>query len=231
MASPAREMDSAGRQWNTEKDVRVRGVKRLPSGGTCMPQQMRYSGVCADWEQKLCVFGRLIRTVMDNVTGSERAAYSTASVTDQIHIGLKSAPPAEDRTRDLSLVSCARYHWAMTPHDYHNDFWLLFCCSCLYCRGAAIPRWDPMEATQCPSLETSKTAKSIVIFGRNKWVKWEFYPTLGTKCQLQRDYIGPQYAFCPARVKEWKCTPKDIVSTWCGGERLLFRWRGGGRLH
>ena len=63
MASPAREIDSAGRQWNTEKDVRnVRdfSVKRLPSGGTrsCrpMPQQTRYAGVCADWEQKLCVF-------------------------------------------------------------------------------------------------------------------------------------------------------------------------------
>ena len=61
MASPAREMDSAGRQWNAEKDVRnVRdfSVKRLPSGGTrsCMPQQTRYAGVCADWEQKPCVF-------------------------------------------------------------------------------------------------------------------------------------------------------------------------------
>ena len=57
----AREMDSASRQWNTEKDMRnVRDfvVKRLPSGGTrCwMPQQTRYAGVCADWEQKLCVF-------------------------------------------------------------------------------------------------------------------------------------------------------------------------------
>ena len=61
MASPAREMDSASRQWNAEKDVRnVRdfSVKRLPSGGTrgCMPQQMRYAGVSADWEQKLCTF-------------------------------------------------------------------------------------------------------------------------------------------------------------------------------
>ena len=61
MASQAREMDSAGRQWNTEKHVRnVRDfrVKRLPSGGTrgCMPQQTWYAGVCADWEQKLCVF-------------------------------------------------------------------------------------------------------------------------------------------------------------------------------
>ena len=61
MVSPAREMDSTGRQWNTEKDVRnVRdfSTKRLPSGGTrgCMPQQMRYAGVSADWEQKLCMF-------------------------------------------------------------------------------------------------------------------------------------------------------------------------------
>ena len=60
-ASPAREMDSTCRQWNIEKDVRnVRdfSVKRLPSGGTrsCMPQQMRYTGVCASWEQKLGVF-------------------------------------------------------------------------------------------------------------------------------------------------------------------------------
>ena len=61
MASPAREMDSAGRQWNTEKHVRnVRdfSVKRLPNGDTrsCMRQQTRYAGVCADWEQKLlCV--------------------------------------------------------------------------------------------------------------------------------------------------------------------------------
>ena len=58
MASPAREMDTAGRQWNTEKHVRnVRdfSVKRLPNGGTrsCMRQQTRYAGVCADWEQKL----------------------------------------------------------------------------------------------------------------------------------------------------------------------------------
>ena len=61
MASLAREMDSGDRQWNTEKDVwnvRAFGVKRLPGGGTrdCMPQQTRYTGVCADWEQKLCVF-------------------------------------------------------------------------------------------------------------------------------------------------------------------------------
>ena len=61
MSSPVREMDSAGRQWNTEKDVRnVRdsSLKGYVSGGTrCwMPQQTRYAGVCADWEQKLCVF-------------------------------------------------------------------------------------------------------------------------------------------------------------------------------
>ena len=61
MASLAWEMDSASRQWNAEKDVRnVRdfSIKRLPSGGTrsCMPQQMQYAGVCADWEQKLCMF-------------------------------------------------------------------------------------------------------------------------------------------------------------------------------
>ena len=80
MASPAREMDSAGRQWNPEKDVRnVRdfSVKRLPSGGTrgCMPQQTRYAGVSADWERKLCVFEvGLICTVIDHVTVSERAA-------------------------------------------------------------------------------------------------------------------------------------------------------------
>ena len=61
LASLAREMDSAGRQWKTEKDVwNVRDfhVKRLPSGGTrsCMPQQTWYASVCAYWEQKLCVF-------------------------------------------------------------------------------------------------------------------------------------------------------------------------------
>ena len=61
MASLEREMDSASRQWNTEKDVRnVRdfSVKRLPSGGSrrCMPQQTRYTGVCANREQKLCLF-------------------------------------------------------------------------------------------------------------------------------------------------------------------------------
>ena len=54
-------MDSADRQWDSEKDVRnVRNfsVERLPSGGTksCMPQQTRYAGVCADWAPKLCVF-------------------------------------------------------------------------------------------------------------------------------------------------------------------------------
>ena len=61
MACPARETDGAGRQWNAEKDVRnVRdfSVKRLPRGGTRsrMPQQTRYVGVCAGWEQNLCVF-------------------------------------------------------------------------------------------------------------------------------------------------------------------------------
>ena len=57
----AQEMDSIGRQWNTEKDARnIRdfSVKRLPSGGTrtCMPQQTWHSGVCAVWEQKLRMF-------------------------------------------------------------------------------------------------------------------------------------------------------------------------------
>ena len=61
MASQARERDSAGRQWNIEKDVwnvRDFSVKRLPSGGTrrCMLQQTRCAGVCADWAQKLCAF-------------------------------------------------------------------------------------------------------------------------------------------------------------------------------
>ena len=57
MASPVWETNGAGRQSSAEKVVRnVRdfSIKRLPSGGTrsCMPQQMQYAGVCADWEQK-----------------------------------------------------------------------------------------------------------------------------------------------------------------------------------
>ena len=80
-ASPAREMDGAGRQWNIDKDVRnVRefSVKRLPSGGTrsCMPQQTRYAGVCvpAGSRNSACFEVDLIRTVIDHVTVSERAA-------------------------------------------------------------------------------------------------------------------------------------------------------------
>ena len=61
MTFPAREMDNAGKQWNTEQDVRnVKNfsIERLPSGRTrsCMPQQSEYAGVCAEWQQKLCVF-------------------------------------------------------------------------------------------------------------------------------------------------------------------------------
>ena len=81
MASPAREMDSVGGQWNTEKDVwnvRDFSIKRLPSGGTrsCMPQQMRYAGVCADWQQKLCMFWSRPNPHLDrpHITVSERAA-------------------------------------------------------------------------------------------------------------------------------------------------------------
>ena len=110
MASPVREMDSASRQWNTEKDarnVRAFSVKRLPSGGTrsCMPQQTRYAGVCADWEQKLlrCFQVGLIRTVIDHVTVSERASwYSVCDWPDSYRqstlfgIGLKSAPTPGD---------------------------------------------------------------------------------------------------------------------------------------
>ena len=80
MASSAREMDSAGRQWNTEKDLRnVRdfSVKRLPSESTisvwlnkrdtllCVPTGTRNSA---------CFEVGLIRTVIDHVTVSERAA-------------------------------------------------------------------------------------------------------------------------------------------------------------
>ena len=97
MASPAREMDSAGRWWNTEKDmpnVRDFSVNRLPSGGTrrCMPQQTWHAGVCGDWEQKLRVFrsnpyrdwpGHWQRTSTEN---------STASEIGQIRISLKSDP-------------------------------------------------------------------------------------------------------------------------------------------
>ena len=60
MTSLAQEMDSTGRQWNTEKDVwnvRDFSAKGLPSGGTrCMPQQMWHAVVCANWEQKIWVF-------------------------------------------------------------------------------------------------------------------------------------------------------------------------------
>ena len=87
MASPTREMDSAGRQWNTAKDARnVRdfSVKRLPSGGArrCMPQQTRHAGVCADWEQK----PRSTRSP------AESEQPSTASVIGQIRLGLKNVP-------------------------------------------------------------------------------------------------------------------------------------------
>ena len=80
MASSAREMDSAGRQWNIEKDLRnVRdfSVRRLPGGSTisvwlnkhdtllCVPTGTRNSA---------CFEVGLIRTVIDHVTVSERAA-------------------------------------------------------------------------------------------------------------------------------------------------------------
>ena len=80
MASSAREMDSAGRQWNIEKDLRnVRdfSVKRLPGGSTisvwlnkcdtllCVPTGTR---------NLACFEVGLIRTVIDHVTVSERAA-------------------------------------------------------------------------------------------------------------------------------------------------------------
>ena len=79
MASPAREMDGAGRQWNAEKDVRnVRDFsnKRLPSGGTRsgMPQQTRYAGVCADWDQKLCVFWSRPKPHRDRPRHCQRAS-------------------------------------------------------------------------------------------------------------------------------------------------------------
>ena len=62
MASPARELDSAGRQWNIEKDVRnVRdfSVKRLPSGSTiAVWLNKRDTLLCVPtaWDEKLYVF-------------------------------------------------------------------------------------------------------------------------------------------------------------------------------
>ena len=99
MASLAWEMDSASRQWNTEKDVRnVRdfGIKRLPSGGTrsCMPQQTRYAGVHADWEQKLRVFRNTPNPHCERPHHCQWVSkqLSTAFVIGQIRIGLKSTP-------------------------------------------------------------------------------------------------------------------------------------------
>ena len=61
MASPAREMDSAGRQVKyREKMCEMLGISVLKGYQvkpySCMTQQTRYAGVCADWDQKLCVF-------------------------------------------------------------------------------------------------------------------------------------------------------------------------------
>ena len=80
MASSAREMDNAGRQWNTEKDLRnVRdfSVKRLPSGSTISVWlNKRDTLLCVPTGTKnsACFEVGLIRTVIDHVTVSERAA-------------------------------------------------------------------------------------------------------------------------------------------------------------
>ena len=45
-------------QRKTREMLGISSLKGYPSGGIrcCMPQQMQYAGVCADWEQKLSVF-------------------------------------------------------------------------------------------------------------------------------------------------------------------------------
>ena len=81
MASPARETDGTGRQGNAEKDVRnVRdfSVKRLPSGGTievvCLNKRDTLVCVPTGSRNSACFEVGLIRTVIDHVTVSERAA-------------------------------------------------------------------------------------------------------------------------------------------------------------
>ena len=80
MASPVREMDSAGRQWNIEKDVRnVRdfSVKRLPSGSPIavwLNKRDTLLRVPTGTRNSACFEVGLICTVIDHVTVSERAA-------------------------------------------------------------------------------------------------------------------------------------------------------------
>ena len=109
MASRAPEMDGAGRQWNTEKDVRnVRdfSIKRLPSGGTrsCMPQQMGCVGVCANWEQKLRVFRSRPNLQSSTTSLAVSEQLSTVSVIGLIRIGLSSTPGWRYSTIRLALT-------------------------------------------------------------------------------------------------------------------------------
>ena len=105
MASPAREMDSAGRQWNIEKDVRnVRdfSVKRLPSGSTISVWlNKRNTLLCVPTGTRNCVFWSRPNPHRDRPRHCQWASSLVQRVCDWpdsyrqstlFGIGLKSAP-------------------------------------------------------------------------------------------------------------------------------------------
>ena len=80
MASPAREMDSAGRQWNTEKDVRnvsdfsVKGYQVEALEAVCLNKRDTLVCVPTGSRHSACFEVGVIRTLFDHVIVSERAA-------------------------------------------------------------------------------------------------------------------------------------------------------------
>ena len=79
MAAPAREMDSRGRQWNTEKDMRnvwahySKVTKRRQQKLFASTNVTRWCTCVPTGSWKSACFGAL-RTVIDHVTGRQRAA-------------------------------------------------------------------------------------------------------------------------------------------------------------
>ena len=80
MASPAWEMDSAGRQWNTEKDVRnvsdfsIKGYQVEALEAVCLNKRNTLVCVPTGSRNSACFEVGVIRTLFDHVTVSERAA-------------------------------------------------------------------------------------------------------------------------------------------------------------
>ena len=80
MASPAREMDSAGRQWNPEKDVQnvrdfsIKGYQVEALEAVCLNKRDMLVWVLTGSRNSACFEVGLIWAVIDHVTVSERAA-------------------------------------------------------------------------------------------------------------------------------------------------------------